>query len=255
MSAQVQAPDDAYRGFASIYDATMGDAAFPTVWQAFERARSKHAISFVSVCDVGCGTGMFLKQLSRERVRLTGVDNSPAMLRRAAQRLGGAGVRLLRQDMRELRLPEPVDLITSNFCTLNYCDNEASLAAMFRSCRSNLTSGGCLLADVLIDLGPLAREESMVQKIDSPVMRSRWRIRLPADGQGSVVEIHTRMRNRDGREHEWRERHRQRWFALPLLLSLLRDSGFEVSGVSRMPSDTSTAQANRWMHLVARACG
>lgn len=253
MSAQLPAPGDAYRGFASIYDATMGDAAFPTVWQAFEGARSEHAISFASACDVGCGTGVFLKQLSRERVRLWGVDNSTAMLRRAARRLAGKGVRLLRQDMCKLRLPEPVDLITSNFCTLNYCDDEAALAETFRSCRSNLTPSGCLIADVLVDLGPLAREESMVQKIDSPVMRSRWHISLPADGKGSVVEIHTRMRNHDGREREWHERHRQRWFALPLLRSLLDRSGFEVMGVRRMPSDASTAQANRWVQLVAQA--
>lgn len=253
MSAQVRAPGDAYRGFASIYDATMGDAAFPTVWQAFERTRRKHAIAFASACDVGCGTGMFLKQLSRERVKLTGVDNSPAMLRRAAQRLAGTGARLLRQDMRQLRLPEPVDLITSNFCTLNYCDDEAALVATFRSCRSNLTPRGCLIADVLIDIGPLAREESMVQKIDSPVMRSRWHISLPANGKGSVVNIHTRVRNRHGREREWRERHQQRWFALSLLSSLLGRSGFEVMGVRRMPSDASATQANRWMQLVARA--
>lgn len=249
----MRSPDDAYRGFASIYDATMGDAAFPTVWQAFERARRRHAISFASACDVGCGTGTFLKQLSRERVSLVGVDNSVAMLRKAAQRLVGTGVRLLHQDMRKLRLPLPVDLITSNFCTLNYCDNGAALAAAFRSFRSNLTRRGCLIADVLIDLGPLGREESMVQKIDLPLMRSRWRIYLRADGKGSVVEMHTRVRNRDGREHEWRERHRQRWFALPSLLSLLVRSGFEVMGVQRMPSDAPAAEANRWMQLVARA--
>lgn len=253
MSAQPRSPDDAYRGFASIYDATMGDAAFPTVWQAFEQARRKHSISFASACDVGCGTGMFLKQLARERSRLWGVDNSPAMLRRAAQRLIGTRVRLLRQDMRKLRLPEPVDLITSNFCTLNYCENEASLAGTFHSLRSNLTTDGCLIADVLIDLGPLPREESMVQKIDSPAMRSRWHISLAADGKGSVVDIHTRVRIRDGREHEWRERHRQRWFALPLLSRLLGRSGFALMGVRRMPSDESSAQANRWVQLVARA--
>lgn len=249
----MRSPDDAYRGFASIYDATMGDAVFPTVWQAFERARRKHAISFASACDVGCGTGMFLKQLSREKVQLVGVDNSSAMLRRAAQRLTGSGVRLLRQDMRQLRLPEPVDLITSNFCTLNYCDDEAALAATFRSCRSNLTLRGCLIADVLIDLGPLGREESTVQKIDSPFMRSRWHISLPASGKGSIVEMHTRVRNRDGREQEWRERHRQRWFALPLLLSLLSRLGFEVMGVQRMPSEAPSIQANRWMQFVAQA--
>lgn len=253
MSAQLRAPGDAYQGFASIYDATMGDAAFPAVWQAFEDARRKHAISFASACDVGCGTGMFLKQLSRERMKLLGVDNSTAMLRRAARRLAGTGVRLLRQDMRKLRLPGPVNLITSNFCTLNYCEDEAALAETFRSCRSNLTPRGCLIADVLIDLGPLARDESMVQKIDSPVMHSRWHISLPADGKGSVVEIHTKMRNHDGREREWRERHRQRWFALPLLKSLLGRSGFKLMGVRRMPSDATTAQANRWVQLVARA--
>jgi len=244
---------DAYRGFASIYDATMGDATFPSVWEAFERARLKHAISLTSACDVGCGTGLFLKRLSRDRVRLMGVDNSAAMLRRAAQRLTGTRVRLLRQDMRKLRLPERVDLITSNFCTLNYCHNEAELAATFRSFRSNISANGCLLADVLIDLGPLAREESMVQKIDSPVMRSRWHICLPADGKGSVVEMHTRMRNREGGEYEWRERHRQHWFALPVLSNLLDRSGFEVLGVGRMPSDAPSTQTNRWMHLVARA--
>lgn len=253
MSTPLRAQDDAYRGFASIYDATMGEAAFPAVWQAFERARRKHAITFSTACDVGCGTGMFLKQLAREPVRLIGVDNSPAMLRQAARRLAGTGVRLMRQDMRRLRLPQPVDLITSNFCTLNYCKDETALAAMFRACRSNLTPRGCFIADVLIDLGPLGRDESMVQKIDSPSMRSRWHISLAADGKGSVVEMHTRVRNRDGREHQWRERHRQRWFALPLLRTLLSHAGFDVIGVQRMPSDASSAQARRWMQLAARA--
>ncbi|HEY7639102.1 MAG TPA: class I SAM-dependent methyltransferase [Steroidobacteraceae bacterium] len=252
MSApQRRSGEDSYRGFASIYDATMGDAAFPTVWGAFERARNQHGITFASACDVGCGTGRFLSSLRRHEAQLFGVDLSAAMLQRAARRLQGTGIRLLRQDMRALQLPQRVDLITCNFCTLNYCASDEDLAATLAACRANLTPGGHLIADVLTDRGPLDGPAEVVQEISLSSGHSRWQISLEPSGSGSVVEMSTVMRDRSGRQHAWRETHRQRWYREPLLRSLLDQSGFKVLSTQHM--DATATDAQHWLQFVTGA--
>jgi SAM-dependent methyltransferase len=243
--------DDSYRGFASIYDTTMGDAAFPTVWSAFERARNQHGITFASACDVGCGTGRFLASLQRYDAQLFGVDLSAAMLQRAARRLRGKRMRLLRQDMRALRLPQPVELITCNFCTLNYCANEDDVAATLAACRANLAPGGHLIFDVLTDRGPLDGPGEVVQEISLPSGRSHWQISLEPNGTGSVVEMSTVVRDRSGRQLAWRETHRQRWYRKTVLTALLEKAGLQLRATYQM--DASAADGEHWLQYVAGA--
>ena len=99
-----------YSQLAAAYDRLVGNALSPIVRQSFERALGDFGVTFRSAADIGCGTGAFLAYLLRYQVPLWGVDISPAMLRIAARRLPSSRVRLLRQDIRRLALPRPVEL-------------------------------------------------------------------------------------------------------------------------------------------------
>src|SRR5262249_20750735 len=104
-----------YKGFAHFYDRIMGGAVAPVIKQTFERSRGRYSIRFVSAADIGCGSGTFLLPLAQFCYRLYGVDRSAEMLTLARRKTAGAGVRLLHQDLRGLKLPARVDLITCNF--------------------------------------------------------------------------------------------------------------------------------------------
>jgi SAM-dependent methyltransferase len=78
------------------------------------------------------------------------VDLSPHMCRLARQKAHRAGVPLvvLRADMRDFRLPEPVDLVTCEFDALNHVPREADLARVAHSVARALRPGGYFYFDV-----------------------------------------------------------------------------------------------------------
>ena len=89
-----------------------------TVWAIFydgvvrflrgSRRRSLAMLDFQagdSILLVGCGTGADFEFLPRE-VQVTAVDLTPAMLRRAAARVGDRHIHLLEMDAMNLRFPD-----------------------------------------------------------------------------------------------------------------------------------------------------
>lgn len=67
------------------------------------------------VLDAGCGSGRVTAELVRRvpQGRVYGVDVAPSMVAHARERLGESAT-VLRQDLLELDLPEPVDVVFSN---------------------------------------------------------------------------------------------------------------------------------------------
>jgi trans-aconitate 2-methyltransferase len=95
------------------------------------------------VLDAGCGSGA-ITELLADRVpegRVYGVDLAPSMTAHAAQTLGDRAT-ILTQDLAELDLPEPVDVIFSNATFHWVPDHDALFAALAR----NLRPGGRLIA-------------------------------------------------------------------------------------------------------------
>src|SRR6266545_1600526 len=111
-----------YSSFVSAYDGMVGVEFFRRVRRAFETLARHYDIRFCSAADIGCGTGLFACYLNRCRgVPVYAVDKSPEMLRVAQCRCHGPGICFLQQDIRELCLPELVDLATANFDTVTPC--------------------------------------------------------------------------------------------------------------------------------------
>jgi SAM-dependent methyltransferase len=79
-----------------------------------------------------------------------GVDLSPVMCRLAREKARRAKVplRVIRADMRDFRLPEPVDLVTCEFDALNHVPHKADLARVVKAAAQALRPGGYFYFDV-----------------------------------------------------------------------------------------------------------
>ena len=147
-----------YSELAPAYDAALGISNFIGTRAAFEALVRRYGIQFRSAADLGCGTGLFAGYLNQcWGVPVFGVDRSPEMLAVATRNFACRNVCFLQQDMRCLRLPSPVDLITANFDTMNHLLTEPDLRLAFRRISENLRPGGHFIFDLITPCQPLAR--------------------------------------------------------------------------------------------------
>ncbi len=95
------------------------------------------------VLDAGCGSGRITALLAEriQRGRVYAVDAAPSMVAHTQAALGDRAT-VLCQDLAELRLPEPVDLVFSNATFHWIPDHDALFAALAR----NMKPGARLLA-------------------------------------------------------------------------------------------------------------
>jgi SAM-dependent methyltransferase len=218
-----------YSSFAPVYDAVIGREVFPLLRRAFEFLVRRHGLSFRSAADVGCGTGLFARYLRRRYdIPVVGVDLSPAMLARAAGGdPTGPGLTWMAGDLRALRLPSPVDLVTANFDTVNHLPTAADLTTAFGRIAANLRPGGHFTFDVVTTCRPLggARFVLRRRRIDSAsvLQQIRWN---PLDKMLSAMLIQTRVN-----QAPEIEMHRERAFAVEEVDRALRAAGLVTRGV------------------------
>jgi SAM-dependent methyltransferase len=240
--------DSPYSSFTQVYDFLVGDPAYLELRRAFDQSVRRFGLTFRSVADIGCGTGRFVADLARRPVEIIGVDRSEAMLAVARRRMTGRPAVLLRQDIRRLSLPNPVDLITCHNQTVNYLTVIDDLARAFRAIARNLHRGGAFLFDFLARMA--ATRFAGLETIRETVCLPDHAVGFdglvdPARGL-SVVRIRVApARGSGGAVHET---HRQRWFPVSTILRLLGASGFRVLDLRPV----GQAEPSAWLYVVAR---
>ncbi len=110
------------------------------------------------VLDLACGSGRLIPALLEAGLEVTGLDLSPAMLRKAKARLGSQAtrVRLVEGDMRSFSFEDPFDTIIIPYCSFMYMHSDEDRFAVLNSCYNHLKSTGYLLFDFLageVELG------------------------------------------------------------------------------------------------------
>lgn len=240
-----------YAGLAPCYDRLVGAQLHPVISESFDHCVQRLGLSFRSVADVGCGTGRFLRHLSRYGVPMIGVDKSPEMLRIAARRLQGTEVLLSCQDIRGLRLPHEVDLITCNGDTLNYLLEDADVARALGACRDNLSPRGHLVVDLLTGVPPKAPAKVVWASVPGPGTVTRWRSSADRGRRLTRVEVMLGRQALDG--WRWaREVHVQRWYPIPWVLAMLEDTGLHVVQRLTLEQGGPPTAEGAWVKLVAR---
>jgi SAM-dependent methyltransferase len=157
-----------------------------------------------------------------------GVDRSPEMLTVAKRNCASLNVCLLLQDIRCLRLPYPVDLITANFDTMNHLLTTLDLRLAFRHIWENLRPGGHFIFDLLTPCQPLGGKQIYIRRLRSrdcnAVQRIRWN---PAQRILSIVVI-IRSPFSSG---STLEAHRERAYSPAEVGRWLMDPGFMIRGI------------------------
>lgn len=191
-----------YAGVAAVYDELLGAHAFARLRDSFERIERRHRVRLTSAADIGCGTGTFVAYLCARGARpVWGVDRSPHMLAQAVAKNRGNGARFLLQDLRTLRLPHQVALLSSQFDTLNYLLEPAELHQAFTGFARALEPGGHAVFDMVTR--PVAEE---------PYVRVT-QVRLDAVS----------------------ESHAQRAYTVPEVLAAIAGSGLLPTAAHRVP--------------------
>lgn len=136
-----------YSIFARYYDEGWG-AFSAYAAELIGEIESALGTYFGSICDVGCGTGLFLAAMNEGRRRLFGLDSAAAMLSVAQRRVPEAA--LHHGDMRsDPPWNEQFDLVSAFHDTLNYLTDPRELSAFFvRWARVVRPEGGVLMADL-----------------------------------------------------------------------------------------------------------
>jgi SAM-dependent methyltransferase len=220
-----------YRSFAWLYDALLGNAMFPLIRRNFEWLVRRYDIRFRSAADVACGTGAFARYLCQWDVSVFGVDRSTPMLRIAIQKNRENGAKFLRQDLRQLQLPYPVDLITCHFDSLNYLLSTRDLLKALGQFRANLTRGGHAIFDMVTDVSPEPKLSVSVQRFNLPGVSSIWVIAQDPARELRVVTMHNYFALGAGKYRREREVHAQRQYPVGVVVELLVRCGFNVRGV------------------------
>jgi SAM-dependent methyltransferase len=202
-----------YDAFAPHFDAwqrSFGPAYDELVLPRILRALGRHAPGARRVADLGIGTGDLTIELARHGYDVTGVDRAPAMLAVAREKAKRAGVAiaLVEQDLRRLRLPEPVDAAVCVYTVLNQQTADDDLARTFRAVRAALVPGGLFAFELNLpasyvrywegehtaDVGDAVIVRTHHRRPGSPVIEARVSIRRRTCGGFHEVTDHIAQR-------------------------------------------------------------
>ena len=103
-----------------------------------------------TVCQLGCGTGANSIEFARRGLKVFALDLSPDMCRitREKARKKRVNLTVMQADMRNFRLPEPVDCIASEWGPINHLRRKADLIKVTRSVARALRPGGYFYFDL-----------------------------------------------------------------------------------------------------------
>jgi SAM-dependent methyltransferase len=223
------AATDPYGAYAAVYD-LQGQSRWSERMVAFlEDLLPRYDVTPRRVLDLACGTGAAALRFAAQGYAVTGIDGSAPMLAIARQKAAddGAAIGFIQQDMRAFTTPEPVDLLTCFYDSLNYLTDPADLARTFACMCHALTPDGL----VVFDMNTRAGLESgwngkcWVQEIDDTyfIQQAEW------NAETAIATMTLTCFVRLGRDYRrFEEVHTERGYTLDEITAALESAGLRV---------------------------
>ncbi|MEP6754811.1 MAG: class I SAM-dependent methyltransferase [Chthonomonadales bacterium] len=213
---------------APLYDTIMRDVPYKHWVRYLRRILHVRNLKPQSVLDLACGTGSVSCILAEDKLQVTGVDLSGAMIdvARAKAEKKKLKIRFEVQDAAKLDLDNRYDLCISFFDSLNYITDRDQLAAAFHGVFQHLNPGGLFIFDVNTEY---ALENSFFDQnnLDSKDrLRYIWRSEYDSATRLCTVSMRFFYREKNGIDSEVRETHLQRAYDEVEIRMLLSDAGF-----------------------------
>jgi len=224
-SSRGRRPLPPYRRSAEVYDTVYSWKDYAAESRRIHQLIRRYGPSPArTLLDVACGTGAHLRYLSKW-YRVTGLDRSPEMIRRARRNLPRA--RFVRGTMQGFRLPQRFDAITCLFSAIGYVRSDRELRRTIRNFARHLRPGGVLIVEPWltpsqyavgsIHLGTFGTRDAPIARMNSSERR----------GHRSIMDMHYLVPD-GSRVRHWVERHELSLFDVPSQLAAYRAAGLRV---------------------------
>ena len=218
----------AYTAFASVYDRLMNDVDYAAWAEYYLALIARAGVAPRTICDCACGTGALSVQFAARGARVTGVDLSEQMLEQAQSRARQCGVQAMfvRQDMRALRLPRPVDALVCGCDGVNYLMDDEALSAFFDRAREAVRPGGALAFDIS---SAYKLEHTLGGNFfgeDREDVSYLWFNRFDGAARTVTMELTFFVREADGRYRRFDEVHVQKAHEAAHIIEMLGGHGF-----------------------------
>jgi len=245
----------AYSALSEVYDTLMDDVDYAGWADYWLKLIENAGVEPMRLCDCACGTGALAIRFAERGMRVTGIDISGEMLRRAQEKARAAGVQVMfvRQDMRRLELPRPVDALVCGCDGVNYLLDDDSVDAFFSRARASLRPGGALAFDVssawklehVLGNGFFGEDRDDIAYL--------WSNRFDPVAQTVEMDLTFFVREPDGRYRRFDELHTQKAHRADHLAERLDANGFEVLGVYGDRTFEPPEPDAQRIHFIARA--
>ena len=249
-------PPGRYLEYARFYDRT-GQARFGLRMLSHAR-RDWYRTGLVvrRLLDVACGTGAVAVACARRDISVVGIDASEAMLEvaRARSRRWGVPVDFHIQDMRDLHVPGPFDVVTCFYDSLNYLLDPAELERVLGRIARVLRPGGQLWCDVITEHG-LRTQWGQDQEVSTGEDFARiWRSQVDLGTGIATLEIDQfHLDPGTGLYHRVRETHPHRGYDPFDVREAAESAGLRLVRMHRSLShEPATARTYRVTHVYER---
>lgn len=217
-----------YRWLAEYYDTVFAGMRAPMDAARAAILEPRILQEAQTVCDLACGTGDTALEFARRGLEVHAVDLSPGMCRRTREKAKTAllKVRVIHADMRDFRLPHPVDLITCEFDAVNHVPKKSDLLLVAKCAARALQPGGSFYFDVNNRRG-FERYWGLTQWIEKPGVVVVMRGGQDAANDRAWTDVHWFVREQDSvswRRHD--ERVEQVCWSEAEVWDTLRKAGF-----------------------------
>jgi len=207
---------------AYIHDVGFGDfarGAVPGVLSLLRRNGIREGL----VVDLGCGSGIWARELLRAGYQVLGVDISPAMT--ALARENAPDAKFVTASFHDVKLPACVAVTALGEC-FNYAFDQSNglraLQQLFRKTHAALAPGGVLVFDVALVQTPALKRRAFVEG-------DGWAVLAESRQDGpTLVRTITSFRQAGKLYRRTQEVHRLRLYKEDALVRALRREGFLV---------------------------
>ncbi len=212
-----------------------------------------------STLDVGCGTGGHSILLARRGYKVSGIDASPVMIKKAREKSKGHNTGLVFQvsDIRKFDLKKKFDACISMFAVLNYVTETDDILKALGNIRRHLKPGSIFTFDFWNGLAVLRIMPSVrVKVIEVGGKRVIRTVHPEMDALHHICKSHYHVLVTQGGKiiNEFKETHVVRYFFPQEIAHYLDDAGFELLKFCPFLSLNGTVDENEWnVTAIARA--
>ena len=236
-----------YAEFAEYYD-KLG-------WHLFARDCAMRLKAFTrlrgtgneKVLDLACGTGELEYMLRNTKLRFTGVDLSPGMLKEGRRK--NRSVKFVEGDIASVRLNKHFDLVICFFDSVNHLISFADLKKVFKTARAHLRPGGFFIFDMLSPNG-LAEWEffDIKRKPDYTVITNGS---FESSNNTVDITIEGFIRKKDANYFRFLQKIRERSYPFAKIVDALGKASFLNISVSSFNPDQPVENCSRWFFVVS----